>query len=206
MKIVEPGYEILDVLDGMGVLRAIEYTGRVCYKSEDKITDDSAVEFARMLIRRGHLTPIEQSFFRVRFVCDRGVSHELVRHRLASFNQESTRYVDYEKGGEVMVIEPPGLNDASRPIWRQAMLDAEAAYLHLRKSGQKPEIARSVLPNSLKTEIIVGANMREWRHIFKLRAAKPAHPQMRQLMCPLLAEMRERVPVVFDDVGDPGAL
>ena len=146
----------------------------------------------------------------VRFICDRGVTHEIVRHRIASYSQESTRYCNYSKskfGNEITVIDPrPFIPDGAKfDIWKMAMQEAEQRYFSLIKCGMKPQMARSVLPNSLKTEIVMTANLREWRHFFFLRAAKPAHPQMRQLACPLLKEFRERVPVIFDDVGDPDA-
>jgi thymidylate synthase (FAD) len=137
-------------------------------------------------------------------VCDRGCSHELVRHRLCSFSQESTRYCDYESGkfdGEITVIQPPGLTPDQEAEWRGRMVQAELGYQTLRHQGCAPQIARSVLPNSLKTEIVMSCNAREFRHFFTLRTAKAAHPQMREIACPMLAEFRRRVPVLFDDVG-----
>jgi thymidylate synthase (FAD) len=130
------------------------------------------------------------------------VSHEIVRHRIASFSQESTRYVNYSSGkfgGQITFIVPP-MTDEDLIIWKNAMQAAESYYMQLTKSGVLPQIARSVLPNSLKTEIVVTANLRGWRTIFKQRTSKAAHPQMRELICPLLTELQEIVPVVFDDI------
>jgi thymidylate synthase (FAD) len=191
--------------DGAELVRTIELAGRTCYKSEDKITDDSAGRFVKMIIKSGHESVIEHSSASVRFVCDRGVTHELVRHRIAAFSQESTRYCNYSKekfGDEITVIRPlffkPGGPAYER--WEQAMQDAETAYMELLQAGAKPEEARSVLPNSLKTEIVMTANLREWRHVFRLRCARRAHPQIREIMLPLLGEMHERIPAVFDDL------
>lgn len=209
MRIIEPSYHIETELDGDAILKRIERAGRTCYKSEARITETSARKFVAMVIRRGHHSVIEHEAASVRFVCDRGVSHEIVRHRLASYSQESTRYCNYSKnrfGNEITVVDPgPMLTNDQRVVWTQAMTYAEIHYFAMLEAGASPQIARSVLPNSLKTEIVMTANLREWRHFFSLRAAAPAHPQMRQLACPLLAEFRRLVPVIFDDVGDPDA-
>lgn len=207
VQIIKPWAKIEDEFDGMEMLRRIERAGRTCYKSEDKITDDSALKFVRGILKPDssgvrHESVIEHEKVTVRVVCDRGVTHEIVRHRLASFSQESTRYCDYHKAGEIQVIEPCFWPEVSqgRVLWLSAMNAAEHVYNQLRELGARPEQARSVLPNSLKTEIVVTANLREWRHIFKLRTAKRAHPQMREVMIPLLAEFKSRIPVVFDDI------
>jgi len=186
----------------------IERYGRTCYKSDDReFSEETAKKFVAMLIERGHHSVLEHGSITVRFVCDRGVSHEIVRHRIASYSQESTRYCNYAKdkfGNEITVIDPSThMNQEQINAWRAAMEAAEAFYFDLIKREAKPQMARSVLPNSLKTEIVMTANPREWRHFFALRAAPPAHPQMRELACPLLKEFRERCPVLFDDVGDP---
>lgn len=184
------------------MLTLIERAARTCYKSEDRITGQSAPKFVKMLLDRGHHAMLEFGFICVRFVCDRGVSHELVRHRLCAFAQESTRYCDYSGGG-ILVVRPPEIRgDALLDAWEDAILTSQEAYDALRREGATPQIARAVLPTCLKTEIVVGANPREWRHIFTLRTAKTAHPQMRELMVPLLAEMKQLVPVLFDDI-DP---
>lgn len=204
MKIIEPSFEILSVTDPE--LLIIEQAGRVCYRSEDRIADGTAAKFARAILDGHHESVIEHGGMTVRFIVDRGVSHELVRHRIASFSQESTRYCNYSKGkfdGELSFVRPFFWADDSVAFggWAHACSYCEYMYLLLLENGAKPQEARSVLPNSLATTIVVTANYREWRTIFRLRTAKDAHPQMRQVMQPLLAEARRRVPVVFDDVG-----
>lgn len=191
--------------NGATLLRRIETAGRVCYKSEDRITSDSASKFVHKLLRSGHLSVIEHAVATVRIVCDRGVSHELVRHRLASYSQESTRYANYGRekfGREITVIKPCFWPEDSREyaLWHEAMLAAEKAYLALTTAGASAQQARGVLPNSLKTEIVVTCNLREWRHIFEMRCAPAAHPQMRQVVLPLLERMHERAPEIFADI------
>lgn len=161
-------------------LGLIERCGRVCYKSEDKITDTSKYKFVEMLLKRGHEAVLEHASATYLLITDRGVTHELVRHRLASYCQESTRYCNY--GNEITVVEPPGLSDYDAKEWRQACGIAETCYKNLLAGGQSPQIARSVLPTCLKTEITITANFREWRHIFKLRTSAAAHPQIRELI------------------------
>lgn len=207
MRIIDASYEILSKISEGGIeeLKHIERIGRICYKSEDRISEDgsSAKDFVRMLIDRGHEAMIEHVSISVKFIVDRGVSHELVRHRIASFAQESTRYCNYSKdkfGNGVTFIKPFFFNDDDRYLrWLSEVASAESSYLDLLNSGATPQEARSVLPNSTKTEIVVTMNLREWRHFFKLRCAKAAHPQMREVTLPLLREMQERLPVFFDD-------
>lgn len=207
MKIIKPYAEILTPIDGVEVLKFIEMVGRKCYKSEDKITDESAYKFVEMLIKRGHEAMIEHYNVSVLFVCDRGVSHEIVRHRIASYAQESTRYCNYSKGKfdeQITVIKPCffNCNDENDHYydWKIAMNQAEDRYIELIKNGASPQEARSVLPNSLKTELVMTTNLREWRHFFKLRTAEGAHPQMREIAIPLLKEFKKLIPVVFDDI------
>lgn len=206
MKIIKAGYEILTALNGLEILKHIERIGRVCYKSEDKITDDSCLAFVKMLLDRGHEAMIEHYSFSVKFTCDRGVSHEIVRHRIAAFAQESTRYCNYSKskfGNEITVIAPVFFDsDFSQAwdIWKKGCEAAEETYFKLIQDGATPQEARSVLPNSLKTEIVMTANLREWRHFFKLRTVDTAHPQMREITRPLLSELKMLIPIVFDDI------
>ena len=215
MKIIKPSYEILTPISDGGIkeLQHIEKIGRVCYKSEDRITDDgeSAKKFVKMLISNGHEAMIEHSSLSVKFVVDRGVSHELVRHRIASFAQESTRYCNYSKdkfGNEITVILPcffdTGMGILSNSLvyqeWKSACECAEERYFNLLKMGATPQQARTVLPNSLKTEITVTANYREWRNFFKLRTAEASHPQMREVAIPLLKELKTLIPIIFDDI------
>ena len=205
MKIISASHEILFIQDSASILRYIEVAGRTCYKSEDKITQESSKGFVKGIIKSGHHSVIEHISITVRFICDRGISHELVRHRLAAFSQESTRYANYSKdkfGNEITVIKPVFWSEESEAYgyWLAAMKNAEDTYLNLLKTGAKAEEARSVLPNSLKTEIVMTCNLREWRHVLNLRCSKAAHPQIREIMLPLLKELHEKIPVVFDDL------
>lgn len=205
MRIISTSFEILDEIDSEKILKGIEMIGRICYKSEDKITESSAKEFIKKLLKRGHESVIEHEKISVKIICDRGVSHELVRHRIASYSQESTRYCNYFKdkfGNELTLIKPYFWNDDIQKynIWVETMQTIEQNYNKLIEMGAKPEEARSILPNSLKTEIIVTMNLRQWRHFFKLRAAPNAHPQMREVSIPLLNKMKTIIPVIFDDI------
>ena len=205
MKIINASYHIETPIDGAEMLKRIEKAGRTCYKSEDRITDESAKSFVQKLIERGHESVLEHESITVRFVCDRGVSHEIVRHRLASYSQESTRYCNYSGdrfGSGLTVIKPYFLKEKTGAYtsWITAMFVAEKEYFAMLNWGCTPQEARSVLPNSIKTEVVMTANLREWRHFLKLRTAKAAHPQMRELTVPLLHELQERIPVVFDDI------
>lgn len=208
MKIINPGIEILNPLNREDILKHIEKCGRVCYKSENKITDESASRFVKGLVKSGHEAMIEHFSITVKFICDRGVSHEIVRHRIASYAQESTRYCNYSKegfGGEITVIKPlylePGTDGYE--MWKASCQNAEDAYFNLLNWGCTPQQARAVLPNSLKTEIIVTMNLREWRHFFKLRAIGTTgapHPQMVEIAMPLLDKFKEELPEVFGDL------
>ena len=212
MHIIEgPEWEILeaDDFDYEKLLLKIEAIGRTCYKSIKDPEKDPYIEaenFIKGLISRGHLAMIEHHTASVRIICDRGVSHELVRHRIASYAQESTRYCNYAKekfGNEITVISPSEhfTNPASLKIWEDSIRQCEAAYNLLIANGESAQIARSVLQNSLKTEIVITANLREWRTIFGLRAAKTAHPQMREIMVPLLEAFKMNMPAFFNDIN-----
>ena len=204
MRVLRAGYEIIDELNGAEILKKLEKIARICYKSEDKITESSAERMIKALIKNGHEAMLEHYSFSVKFTVDRGVSHEIVRHRIASFAQESTRYCNYTGDG-IAVIEPLYL-DKDTPlykVWYNLCQEAEDTYIAMCGAKAKPQEARAVLPNSLKTELVMTANLREWRHFFKLRAlgvtGKP-HPQMVEVALPLLKEVQEKIPVVFDDL------
>lgn len=202
MKVINSSYKILTNIDGDRIMKNIEVAGRTCYKSEHRITRDSAHEFVRMIIKKGHLSVLEHESISVRFIFDRGVSHEMVRHRIASYSQESTRYCNYSKDkydNSITVIDIKNhfKSHEGLRIWEEAMQSAEGAYLALLEQGESPQIARSVLPNSLKTEIVVTANLREWITIFTQRTSKAAHPQMREVMIPLLADLANQIPAIF---------
>jgi len=208
MKIINASVEFYEPIDGQAILKHIEKCGRVCYKSEDKIQEESAEKFVAGIIKRGHEAVLEHKSFTVKFTCDRGVSHEIVRHRLAAYCQESTRYCNYSGdkfGNEITVIEPCYLDKRSSDIfnynfWRASCEQAEKSYFELLHRGMTPQEARAVLPNSLKTEVVMTANLREWRHFFKLRCSEAAHPQMREIAIKLLHLCQSEVPVIFDDI------
>lgn len=221
MRIIEPSFKIEAAHDLS--LQRIERAGRTCYKSEDAITLESAKAFCARILKRGHESVIEHSSATVRIICDRGVSHEIVRHRLASYSQESTRYCNYGKDEHINFIKPcfwPSIplgehlnaadaiaaNDFKGEMpdveqdWMYAMDVAEQNYFRMLEKGAQPQEARSVLPNSLKTEIVMTANLREWRHFFKLRTANAAHPQMREIARPMLEAFQDMYTLIFDDI------
>lgn len=213
MKIIKPTFVIENPgtkLEVTEMLKRIERSGRTCYKSEDRITDESSVNFIKMVLDRHHESVIEHEKITVRFIVDRGVSHEIVRHRLASYSQESTRYCNYSKskfGREITVIDPCdafgwSTDDLRYINWKEACEQAEYNYFRLLELGATPQEARSVLPNSLKTELVMTANLREWRWFFEKRAHHTAHPQMREVAYPLRLAFQELIPVLFDNVGD----
>lgn len=190
-----------------GILRKIEDIGRVSYRSWDKDPDGSkAKDFIRSLIKRGHESVLEHVSLTAAILCDRGVSHELVRHRIASFTQESTRYCNYANdkfGNELSFIspQPEYMTETQYRLWHDAMQNAEDSYLELIKNGASPQIARSVLPNSLATRVVMTANLREWRHFFRLRCSKNAHPQMREVACMLLNDAEDKgLGIIFEDI------
>lgn len=216
MNIIKPSIEIIDMDSYETILKKIERIGRVCYKSEGKITEDSAEKFIRSLLTRQHESVIEHESVTVRLVCDRGVSHEIVRHRIASYSQESTRYCNYagEKfDSQITVIDlASGFeydfsreNDRAKyEVWKTAMEHAEKAYFRMLELGATPQEARSVLPNSLKTEIVVTMNLRSWRNFFRLRTDSHAHPQMREVAGIVFREFREKLPVFVADLESDG--
>lgn len=208
MRFIKPYAEICKDFDGEEMLKKIERVARTCYKSEGKIKDGSARKMVAGLIKSGHDAMLEHASVTVKFVVDRGISHELVRHRMASFAQESTRYCNYIKddfGSEITFIIPKYLDgeSAAHDAWKDTMKYCEDAYFKLLDIGLTPQEARAVLPNSTKTEVVMTANLREWRHFFKLRAlgttGKP-HPQMLEVTIPLLEDFKRAIPVVFDDL------
>ncbi len=206
MKIIEPSVELAQELNAAEIMKHLERAGRVCYKSESKISDTSAEKFIANIIKSGHESVIEHVSVTFKIICDRGVSHEIVRHRLASYSQMSTRYCDYsgEKfGGELSFIKPCfwAEDDENFQLWKSAMQQLEKIYLTMRKNGARPEQARSILPNSLATEIFMTANLREWRHFLKLRTAPRAHPQMRQVALKIYQILSENLPVIFSDIN-----
>lgn len=200
MKLIKPSNEIITEINGDEILKHIELCGRVCYKSEHKITEDSAKKFVKSLIDRGHESVLEHYNITVRFICDRGISHEIVRHRAGcSYSQESTRFCRYDKG-EMTFVKPFYISDDDIEFFKEDMESVERKYSVMLHKGYTPQQARAILPNSLKTELIMTANLRAWRHFLKLRTDKSAHPQMRELTIPLLKKLKELIPIVFDDI------
>lgn len=202
MKILNPYVYINSHELDEAKLRNIEYCARLCYKSEERT--GSSESFLKGIIKSGHESVIEHEKITAFFVVDRGISHEIVRHRIASFSQESTRYCNYSSDkfeNEISVIRPFFYREGSHEykIWEKACLACEEGYISLLKSGT-PQQARAVLPNSLKTEIAVTMNFRQWRHFLRLRSASDAHPQIQQVCIPLLLTLKQRLPVLFDSV------
>lgn len=210
MQIVKQSWQFEEEIDADKILKKLEAAGRTCWKSEDKCTQNSAGTFINNIMSKNHESVIEHHSITVRIITNRGVTHELVRHRIASYSQESTRYCNYSKdkfGNEITVILPVWFNDLSDnkrqqqfETWKRSNEQIEKDYFELLASGQTAQEARDVLPNSLKTEIVVTMNMRSWRHFFELRAAQAAHPQIRELAKDMLAGFKAKIPVIFDDL------
>lgn len=185
--------------------KLIERAARCCYKSEDRIQEGSAEKLIRNCIHRQHESILEHASATFRIVTDRGMLAELSRHRIISLSVESTRYCNYKDG--ISVIKPPFKElYPDRPVWEAELLwetacqHAEESYAEMIKHGCRPEIARSVLPQSLAVTMYMSANLREWRTVLKLRTAKAAHPQMRDLAGKMLVILHKEVPTVFEDL------
>lgn len=204
MNIVEPYAKLMDVHgldDGVRLLKKIEWCGRISHRSEEAQTDDSWKRFIKAVVfDHGDWSIVEHATATVDMLVDRGITHEIVRHRLFSFTQESTRFVNYEKKMPPSFIMPEGLVDEQIKSWRQAIAEVEVSYTKMIMHGCAPQIARSVFPNALASRIIITGNLRNWRHFFIMRTTKEAHPQMRQVTIPLLAEFKAKIPILFDDI------
>jgi thymidylate synthase (FAD) len=205
MIITQPRVLVPGKALGKDILLRLERYARVCYKSEDKMLPEGNPDFLKSKLKLGHESIIEHEKVTVMFIIDRGISHEIVRHRIAAYSQESTRYCRYSQdkfGNEISVIEPYFFLDdePSYKQWKDACEAAEQSYMALLQAGRSAQEARSVLPNSLKTEIVVTYNMREWRHFFRLRCDPAAHPQMRQVAIPLLLYFKQQMPSLYDDI------
>lgn len=223
-KIVKPKFQILSRLNERNILRHLERCGRICYKSEDKITDDSCYKFIKMLLSKGHESVIEHYSFTVKFVCSRSLSHQLVRHRLCSFSEQSQRYCNFETKVEMGIILPYWLDDNDKrkiknksfsstlqipnnislkcQHWLDSVIESIVSYgiLIRNNSEMTPQQVRSILPNAAKTEIVCTTNLRQWRHILKLRTSKGADPEIKELMIPLLNKLKEKLPTIFGDI------
>lgn len=225
MRIIEPYIILEDSINGKEILEKIERIGRVCYKSENNIKEGSAEKFVSNILHRHHESVIEHVSISVRVICDRGVSHEIVRHRLASYSQESSRYCNYANdkfGNELTFIKPCWFKSSTEDLnefcntmtyksrknltedeldWLDLLMDIENKYFILINEDKwTPEQARSILPNSTKTEIVMTMNLREWRHFFNMRCSVAAHPQMREIADMILKEFKAKIPIIFDDI------
>ena len=207
MKILKAEFEILTPINSEYILTSLEKAGRTCYKSEKEITFDTAKKFVSKLIKKGHESVVEHQSISVKIVCDRGISHELVRHRLASYSQESQRYCNYKD--DIIFILPCWIDincigNEDFNLWYEMCEQSESNYKKLISIGWNPEEARCVLNNSVKTELVMTANLREWRHFFKLRAEElygRPHPQMLEITIPMLEKFKKLIPVIFDNIG-----
>lgn len=200
MKIIEPTVRLIWVTPNAE--KVIEEGAHLCYKSDKAITETSYIAHIQDIIRKRRFNMLGFADACVHVICDRGVTHEIVRHRICTFAQESTRYCNYGKGefcSEITVVEPPGLSEHAHSGWETACNTTESAYLGTLSDGYKPQIARSVLPTCLKTEIWWKTNFQEWRHIFFQRLAPDAHPQMRQIAAMIFDLIYEHAPNVFVD-------
>lgn len=205
MNIVEPYAKLLNAGLLVGALSAIESAARISHRSEDAQTDDSTDRFIRaVVVQHGDWSVVEHVSASVEFYVDRGITHELVRHRLFSYTQESTRFVNYAKKMPPSFIYPNGdWNTAplrERSVWDAAIVHAEESYKALLAAGWRAQEARSVLPNALGSKILITGNLRNWRHFLLMRTSKESHPQMRQVTIPLLAQFQQIVPILFDDI------
>lgn len=207
MNIVKPSVKLLACTPSPEKL--IERAGRVCYKSEDKIMEGSSDNFVMAMVKHGHESVIEHASATMLIICDRGITHQIVRHRLASYSQESTRYCNYMKdkfGKNISVIEPPGLSDDQRAVWVKSVEHAEQAYHDLIESGVHPDFARAVLPTCTKTELVMTANFREWRWFIKQRLLnKHAHIQVQEVARMILDLLLKEAPHIFADLKEEAA-
>ena len=207
VKIIEPSFEILTPIDGNQILKHIEKCGRTCYQSYENETVDtsSAEKMIKMLIKMGHESVLEHFLITIKAKIDIGNYKDITRHRFASFSIESTRFCNYSKGkfgNELTVISPCNMdkNSGIYHTWLKTMNDIEKAYIDMSEMGAKPDQLRMILPHSLAAEVTMSANLREWRHIFKMRCQKAAHPSVRQIMLQVLNEFKKQIPVIFDDL------
>lgn len=205
MKIINQSIELMDEIDGKAILQKLERAGRVCYKSENNITEESSKKFIGNIIKLEHESVLEHEIITVIATTSRSVSHQLVRHRIASYSQESQRYCNYNKdkfNNEITFIHPKKLIKGTKlyRAWERMMESAEFTYFNLLEMGAKPEDAREVLPNSTKTEMVVTMNMRAWRHFLKIRTAKDSDPKIQELANLILKEFKQQIPVIFDDI------
>ena len=203
MKIVEPWVEV-EKIDGTKIMKRIERACRTCYRSEGKITEDSYKNLIKNCITRGHESVLEHEKVTVRIYSDIGSYKDLTRHRFASFSVELTRYCSYDKdkyGNEIKFINPVYIEDKKvYELWQKTMQEIEKNYIEMKKLGATTDMCREVLPHSTAAEYTMTANIREWKHIFSLRANNHVHPSIRQIMIPLLKYFQKEMPEIFGDI------
>jgi len=204
VNIVQPYAKLMDVPDreaGIRLLKKIEWCGRISHRSEEAQTEDSWDRFIRtVVLGHGDWSIVEHASVTIDMLVDRGITHEWVRHRLCAFTQESTRFVNYEKKMPASFILPLELDIKQLVAWEDGVRHAEQAYRFMMDAGCAPQIARSVFPNALASRIITTTNLRNLRHVMIMRTTKEAHPQMRQVTIPLLVELKEKIPILFEDI------
>ena len=204
MRIVEPWIKV-EKFDGKQIMKRIERACRTCYRSEGKITEDSYKNLIKNCITRGHESVLEHEKVTVRIYGDIGSYKDLTRHRFASFSVESTRYCSYDKdkyGNEIAVMNPVYIEDKNMyEVWKKTIEEMEKGYMEMKKLGATTDMCRNLLPHSTAAEYTMTANIREWKHIFSLRANNHVHPAIRQIMIPLLKYFKEQMPDIFDDVA-----
>ena len=204
MKLVDPKVYV-EEYDGKKIMKRIERACRICYRSEEKITEDSYKNLLKNCINRGHESVLEHEKISVRLVGDIGTYKDLTRHRHASFSVESTRYCNYGNDkfdNEIKIMKPCHIEEGTElyEIWKNGIENMEKSYMEMAKKGAKPDQLRMLLPHSTAAEYAMTANIREWKHILNLRCSKHAHPAIRQLLIPLLLKFKEDMPEIFDSV------
>jgi thymidylate synthase (FAD) len=206
-------YDSFTKQEGIELLKKIEWCARISHRSEDAVTENSYDRFLRsVVLSHGDWSVVEHASVSVDMYVDRGITHEIVRHRLFSFTQESTRFVNYEKKipasfvcpipeeEQTLTVVPPDCELTVYDEWRGAIHAAELGYRQLIRKGVSPQVARSVFPNALASRIIVTGNLRNWRHFLLMRTTKECHPQMRDVTIPLLEEFKEKIPIFYEDI------
>lgn len=203
MRLVEPWIKV-ENFDGVKIMKRIERACRTCYRSEDKISEESYKNLLTNCLNRGHESVLEHEKITVRIYSDIGTYKDLTRHRFASFSVESTRYCSYNKdkyGNEIAVVNPVYMEDKEVfETWKKAIEDMEKAYMKMKELGASTDMCREILPHSTAAEYTMTANIREWKHIFELRANNHVHPAIRQVMIPLLKYFKEQMPDIFADI------
>lgn len=204
MKIIEPSIEVEDY-NPLLIMKNIERACRTCYRSEDKISENSYKNLLKNCINRGHESVLEHEKITIRMICDIGVYKDLTRHRFASFSIESTRYCAYNKdkfGNEIKFIRPCNIEEDTilYDLWEDAMTEVEYNYIMMSNNGATPDQMRMILPHSTAALVTMTANIREWKHILELRCSSHAHPAVQQILIPLLLKFKEDMPEIFDSI------